>query len=166
MYKLVCKIIMAAVLGAASFSSSQAEEPDQKSKTRLRYLTTNLGSQVFIAGDTGGNIVKYAMQATAYRNAGSTLHVNGNCDSACTIYLSLPAKQLCVTPGANFRFHAPMATNKRAAAVAHDFVTGKYPKWVLSWIKNNGGLNAKLITMDFTFARQHLPTCATDMAAR
>jgi hypothetical protein len=152
MYKLACKLFMAATLLGCTVAKA-AEDLDT-------------GVQVIIAGDTGGNIVKYALQAAAYKSARSTLQVNGNCDSACTIYLSLPANQICVTPTANFRFHAPMAANKRAALAAHDFVRGKYPKWVTAWIDSNGGLTAKLITMDFAYARKHLPVCDVQTAAK
>jgi hypothetical protein len=152
MYKLACKLFMTATLLGSTVATAEEE--------------SSAGAHVIIAGDTGGNIVRYALQAAAYQSARSTLQVNGNCDSACTIYLSLPTSQICVTPAANFRFHAPMAGNKRAALAAHDFIRGKYPKWVTSWIDKNGGLTAKLITMDFAFARKHLPICDLQTAAR
>ncbi len=152
MFKLACKLFMAATL----LGSTVAKAEDEPSA----------GAHVIIAGDTGGNIVKYALQAAAYKSSRATLLVNGNCDSACTIYLSLPAHQICVTPSANFRFHAPMAANKRAALAAHNFVRGKYPKWVTTWIDSNGGLTAKLITMDFEYARKHLPVCDVQTAAK
>ncbi len=157
MYRLACKIFMtAASLGCSAANADSLYMKNQRTRSEA----------VIIAGDAGGNIVTYAMQAAAYKSAGTTLQVSGNCDSACTIYLSLPNSQICVTPAANFRFHAPMAGNMRAKTVAHQFVRGKYPKWVRSWIDSNGGLTAKLITMDFAFSRKHLPVCAMQTAAR
>lgn len=122
---------------------------------------TSAGKSVSIANNSGGMIVKYALKTAQFRRTGTMVKFSGRCDSACTLFLSLPKHQTCVSPGAYFRFHAPAARSSRSARMAKSYMMGKYPGWVQSWIYRNGGLNGRLITMDYAYANRFLPSCKT-----
>jgi hypothetical protein len=116
-------------------------------------------SSVSIANNSGGNIVDFAMDAAGYREAGTMVRFTGRCDSACTLFLGLPAQQTCVSKGAYFRFHAPFGVSDRAQRTAQAYLMHKYPSWVRAWIGHNNGLTHQLITMDYNYASRFMPTC-------
>ena len=118
-------------------------------------------NSVSISNNSGGMIVRYALKTAQFRRAGTVVKFSGRCDSACTLFLSLPKHQTCVSPGAYFRFHAPTARSSRSARMAKSYMMGKYPGWVQSWIHRNGGLNGRLITMDYAYARRFVQICST-----
>jgi hypothetical protein len=121
------------------------------------------GSQpvVLISNNSGGNIAAFAADAAGYRDSGTRVQFTGRCDSACTLFLGLPSRQICVAPGAYFRFHSPSGASASAEHVAQNYLMRKYPGWVRAWIGRNHGLSHQLITMDYGYASQHIKTCAT-----
>src|SRR5918994_3365846 len=60
-----------------------------------------------IGGDRGGYVVQYALRMLKLKQSGKPVQFAGKCQSACTIYLSLPRSQTCIAPGSSFGFHAP-----------------------------------------------------------
>ena len=116
-------------------------------------------NSVSISNNSGGVIARFVLKAAEYRDAGTLIRFVGRCDSACTLYLSLPSEQMCVGPNSYFRFHAPAARSARSVKFAQSFMMRQYPPWVRSWIQGQGGLSRKLITMDYAHASQFLPTC-------
>lgn len=114
---------------------------------------------VTIRGNSGGNVALFAIKTARMKRDGTNVRFAGRCDSACTLYLGLPREQTCVTPGAKFRFHAPTARSAGTAAKARQFLYANYPGWVRGWIAANGGLNRRLITMDYSYARNFLREC-------
>eukprot|EP01042_Synura_sphagnicola_P001602 gene1602-1863_t len=116
---------------------------------------------VTIAADSGGSVVDYAIKMFQMREAGTKVRFTGRCDSACTLFLALPAKQTCVDEGAYFRFHSPQASTSRDIRVAQTFLLNKYPGWVRQWLKYQGGLSEQLKTMDYAYVRQFMPTCSS-----
>jgi hypothetical protein len=121
------------------------------------------GSQpvVLISNNSGGNIAAFAADAAGYRDSGTHVQFAGRCDSACTLFLGLPSQQICVAPGAYFRFHSPSGASARSEHVAQNYLMRKYPGWVRAWIGRNHGLSHQLITMNYDYASQHIKTCAT-----
>ena len=83
------------------------------------------------------------------------------CDSACTIYLGLNQEQLCVTPAARFGFHLPFGSSSQGNRVAATYLLKKYPRWVLGWLRDNGGLNRNLKVMPYEYVSQHIRPCGT-----
>ena len=114
---------------------------------------------VTISGDRGGQIISYAVRAKGYERSGKKVRFSGRCDSACTLFLSLPPSQTCVTSGAKFGFHLPYGSSAEGNRTAAKFLMGKYPGWVRGWIAANGGLSRSLKTMPASYAARYLATC-------
>jgi len=114
---------------------------------------------VSISNNSGGMIVQFAVKLAEYRDAGTLIKFSGRCDSACTLFLSLPKQQTCIKPGAYFRFHAPSARSSRSERSAQAFMMTKYPDWVRSWIQAKGGLSSRLFKMDYAYASRFIPNC-------
>ena len=114
---------------------------------------------LIIRHDAGGVLGVYARNSIEIRNNNINVRFEGNCESACTLYLSLPRDTLCVAPNATFGFHLPYGRSAKNNQIAAEYLLVKYPAWVRNWIKNQGGLNEDIIVMKFDFARKHLPLC-------
>jgi hypothetical protein len=52
----------------------------------------------------GGSAKKFAQDVARYRESGERFRIRGHCQSACTMFLSLP--NVCIEPGAELLFHA------------------------------------------------------------
>lgn len=114
---------------------------------------------VNIYRDHGGQVIKYAIKAKKLTKADTKIRISGLCDSACTLYLSVPSKNICIKPGANFGFHRAYGSTARANQTATNYMMGKYPSWVRSWIRANGGLSTRVKRMDYAYASKYLRTC-------
>jgi hypothetical protein len=112
-----------------------------------------------IRNDTGGYIAVYNTRLAQYIKYGTQIKIAGRCDSACTIYLALPANQICITKQAAFGFHAASARSTKTKNMATKFLLGKYPQWVKNWINSNGGLSNRLITMKYDYAKNFMRSC-------
>ncbi|TRC94266.1 hypothetical protein FJV76_05210 [Mesorhizobium sp. WSM4303] len=113
-----------------------------------------------VSGNPGGQIVTFALHVAKLRAADEPVHFDGACDSACTLYLSLPVEQLCVTPRASFGFHLPYGVGARENTVAANYLLSQYPDWVRQWIDEHGGLSHTLVRMEADEVAMHLPICA------
>lgn len=113
-----------------------------------------------ISNDPGGIIITYVLKVAKLRRAGEQVRFTGICNSACTLHLSLPAHQLCVSPGASFGFHLPFGAGTDGDRAAANFIMYQYPQWVRNWIASKGGLSNRVITMNYNTAKQHLRQCA------
>lgn len=119
------------------------------------------GDSVEIGNDSGGFVAEYAIRLYEMREARQKVRFVGLCDSACTLFLALPAEQTCITQGAYFRFHAPSAPSASAATAVGAYMMRKYPQWVRAWIAAQGGLSDRLATMDYAYAQNFMRTCAS-----
>ena len=143
-------ILLAALLVATAEAGARANQ-------------VNFGSQaaeaVEIGNDTGGYVAEYALRLYEMKEARQRVKFVGVCDSACTLFLALPAQQTCITEGAYFRFHAPSAPSASAAAAVATYMMRKYPQWVRTWIAAQGGLSDRLATMTYAYAQNFIRTC-------
>jgi hypothetical protein len=114
---------------------------------------------VNIGNERGGYVVDYAARVLKLQQSNAEVRFTGRCDSACTLYLSLPQDQTCIARGAAFRFHAPSASSRYARQAAETYMLKTYPEWVTGWIEAQGGLSSKLMTMNYSYASQHLRPC-------
>jgi hypothetical protein len=115
---------------------------------------------VDIHDENGGAIIDYAMRLAEYREGDVKVRITGRCDSACTLFLSLPTRQLCISENAYFRFHAPIDDENKIDPVAIELMMRKYPEWVKTWIAERDGLDSRLLTMTSEQARPHVPPCS------
>jgi hypothetical protein len=120
---------------------------------------------ISIENDSGGYIIDYAIRFAEYEKNDEKIQFAGRCDSACTMFLALPKKQTCISPGAFFRFHSPYGGSAKQDEIASSFLLEKYPQWVTKWIAANGHLTDDLITMDFAYAKKFMNVCAQTVAS-
>ncbi len=119
-----------------------------------------------VRNDRGGYVIDYALRMKRMERAGRLVRFAGRCDSACTLFLALPRTQTCVSQGAAFGFHLPYGSSRRGNRVAASYLMNSYPGWVRSWLASNGGLSSGMKVMPYSYARQHLPECASGTVAR
>jgi hypothetical protein len=111
--------------------------------------------------DRGGRLIDYALRVKEYAQSNRDVRFSGNCDSACTLYLSLPRSQTCISPGASFGFHLPYGSGPFENRVAASFMLRNYPGWVRNWINANGGLTNQMKIMDYRYASNFIEACST-----
>ncbi len=129
------------------------------SGTQVENIRTPSRKHITIRNSSGGNVAKFAIRAAKFERDGVTVRFAGRCDSACTLYLSLPRRQTCIAQGASFRFHAPIAKSHRSAKAAQNFMYASYPGWVRNWIAKHGGMTRRLITMEYAYAKNFMQGC-------
>jgi hypothetical protein len=44
------------------------------------------------------------------------------------------------------------------------YMMSSYPAWVRSWLASRGGLNGRLVTMNYAYASRYMRTCPTQTA--
>jgi len=124
------------------------------------FLMTLPANAEAVPGHPRGRIVNFALRVAELRAADEPVRFDGACDSACTLYLSLPVEQLCVTPRTSFGFHLPYGVGAQENVVAANYLFSQYPDWVRQWIKEHGGLAHTIMRMGADEVVKHLPTCA------
>ena len=130
----------------------------QRSQTRKKTIRSSRKT-ITISGDRGGELIRYARKVKISADRGDLVRIGGLCDSACTLYLALPRRQLCLLPGAAFRFHHPYGSSKRNNQVAARYMMRSYPGWVRSWLRSNGGLSGRLKLMNHAHAAKYIKKC-------
>lgn len=148
------------IMKAASFLSGLPLAAAILAGATLVSLNTASARPVIqISNNSGGQIAQYALRVSSARQNGAKVVFAGRCDSACTLYLSLPKGRTCIRPGAAFGFHLPYGASARNNKVAAKYMLRKYPSWVRSWISSKGGLTPGLKTMGYGYASRFIPKC-------
>jgi hypothetical protein len=150
-------VLIAVLLMATAQAGARANQANFGSQDAERQLR----DAVEIGNDSGGFVADYAIRLYEMRQARQKVRFVGVCDSACTLFLALPAEQTCITKGTYFRFHAPSAPSASAATAVAAYMMRKYPQWVRAWITAEGGLSDQLATMDYAYAQNFMRTCAS-----
>jgi hypothetical protein len=148
-------VLLAALLMATAQTGSMANQINSSSQG----IEREFRDTVEIGNDNGGYVAEYALRLYGMKEARQWVRFSGVCDSACTLFLALPAAQTCITEGAYFRFHAPSAPSASAAAAVATYMMRKYPRWVRAWIVAQGGLSDRLATMGYQYAQNFMRTC-------
>lgn len=112
-----------------------------------------------IRNDKGGELVEYSLEVNKVEQKGTPVRIAGSCESACTLYLGLPNEQVCITPAATFHFHKPYGASPGVNRSAAIHMMGQYPYWVNDWLARQGGLQTRMLVMDYSYARQYMRTC-------
>ena len=119
---------------------------------------------VVVQQDFGGRMSTFQQRVERYARRGTRVHIEGECDSACTLVLQL-GDHVCVGPLARLGFHqsyipGPIpgdASNRSEEGTA--LFWRSYPAPVRAWIDANGGLTADLIVLEGAELRSMLQEC-------
>ena len=144
--------LLAAALAAAFFSVAMTQSSTAAQRPRP--------ADIVIRHDNGGSVVTYAQQVTRARQQNLSVRISGSCQSACTLFLSLPQGQTCITPGASFGFHKAHSASSDVNEWGTRYLLKKYPNWVRRWIAAKGGLKRGIMRMDYAYASQFMQRCA------
>lgn len=106
-----------------------------------------------IHNDNGGRVFSYALR---FEYAPKPIRILGRCMSACTLALAYPST--CVGPRASLVFHAPYGAGAHNGD-AKKWMMARYPAGVRTWIKAQGGLTAKPITLKGHALRKIVRSC-------
>lgn len=106
-----------------------------------------------IQTDNGGRVFEYALR---FQHVSKPIRIMGACRSACTLALAYPST--CVGPRASLTFHAPYGAGRHNGRVAR-WVMGRYPASIRAWIRAQGGLTSKLITLSGPALRARVRSC-------
>lgn len=129
-----------------------------------------------IKNNPGGVIVSFLNDVKVARDNKVKVFIQGYCNSACTLYLSLPREQLCINEGVEFGFHQASVDLflleelyqrfpffKDMEDLMAESMTMKmlsmYPDWVSSWIDESGGMAEDLKVMPYSYASRFVQTC-------
>ena len=93
-----------------------------------------------VTNDPGGSVDLYAMAAAL---TPEPIRIVGRCESACTEYLG--ARDVCVSPGARFMFHAAHNVDGSRNEQGVRVMLAYYPPSLREWLYERGGLTAKPI---------------------
>jgi hypothetical protein len=116
---------------------------------------------IVIRNDPGGLVRPRAEEVRALLRSGRRVIIDGECASACTMYLRLPPGQVCVTHRSALAFHQ-VSFNYDSARPAQDqtaMLLLFYPPAVQDWIEANGGLRAEFITLKGEDLEKAAPIC-------
>lgn len=144
--------LLAAALAVAFFSMATTQSSTAAQRTRA--------ADIVIRHDNGGSIVTYAQKVTRARQQNLSVRISGKCQSACTLFLSLPQGQTCITPGASFGFHKAHSASRDVNEWGTRYLLKKYPNWVKQWIAAKGGLKSGIMRMDYAYASRFMQRCA------
>ena len=115
--------------------------------------SVNTAAAIVVRNDPGGDVIRYSIKAQKTK----TVRFDGQCVSACTLFLTV--KDKCLTPRATFGFHRAYGASKRINDAATQHMWERYPDWVRRWITANGGLTSRMIVMPNSYARKHMRAC-------
>lgn len=116
---------------------------------------------ILVASGSGGSVVEFARRVSTARQVGQGVAFIGRCDSACTLFLSMPSSRVCIVPGASFTFHRPYGASEDFNAWAANYLLDSYPGWVRRWIISQGGLTDRSLRMDYVYASRFIPDCSS-----
>ena len=131
------------------------------SETRF---VSNAPSVHVISDDRGGSIARYAQDVMRLRGQNKLVVFNGQCASACTMFLALGNNRTCIAPGASFVFHSAHGASRAQNQWGTDYMYRHYPAWVRDWLGRNGGMSDRLLRMDYAYAAQFMRPCQVSSA--
>lgn len=80
----------------------------------LLSVTSQAHAVVVINDDHGGIVDEYINHYLLVRSAGEHLRIDGECVSACTLFLGIvPLRRVCITPNAKLGFHSASWVNSQ-----------------------------------------------------
>lgn len=95
---------------------------------------------IIIKNDRGGQITDYVLRRQQLAASGRRVQIHGFCNSACTIFTTLP--NACMVPGALIGFHQPHMTGTDVGLPMLTPLLGQYyrngilKKWNSTWSRS------------------------------
>jgi hypothetical protein len=108
--------------------------------TRTIVAALVLGSTSAMAGNNagyelGGRFKRFDPVVSQYNLSGELFRIDGLCKSACTLFLSI--RNVCVSRGATFFFHAGHDTSRNITASATNHMLGAYNAGLRDYVTAN-----------------------------
>jgi hypothetical protein len=121
-------------------------------------------AEVWIEGSPGGKATSFIDFFEMLRRSRERVVIDGPCYSACTLVLIIvPRSRICVTPRAEFGFHAARAIDQYGREYPAPDVTrvvaAAYPAPIRNWIKLHGGLTRTPIFLSGRKLADMYPRC-------
>lgn len=126
---------------------------------------------IVIVDDRGGAAADYIRRTVEALRSGAEVRIDGPCLSACTLYLHLPPRQVCVTKRAVLGFHEARALSARPyvegaayEAAPRDeratrWVFAWYPPAIRRWLTDRGGLTGRMLFLQGAELRRLFRSC-------
>ena len=118
----------------------------------LAWMASEVGT-ITVGDDRGGFLNFYIEKTERFRRSGERVRIMGRCDSACTLYLSLP--RVCVGPNARLGFHQASRPDGNPILLSY------YPRPIRDWLDSVGGLPpfSSLVVLQGEALRRLVPPC-------
>ena len=108
---------------------------------------------IIIEHDAGGRVGEYLRRVHDAKAIHVLVKINGDCFSACTLYLGLPRDQVCITSNARLGFHHASPAQFDGVLLAN------YPLVITHWIEHDGGLTYDLKYLGYPELKTLYKTC-------
>ncbi len=123
-------------------------------------------ADVRIRSSPGGEVLSYLSLFELVRKSGERVIIDGPCQSACTLVLSVvPGNRICVARRAVLGFHAAIAVDRNgrrySASDATQVITETYPAPVRAWIGRHGGLSRRVLLLRGRELTAMYPACGS-----
>ena len=93
-------------------------------------------NEIIIYRDKGGPIGNYLVDVLRERDTGRQIRIEGECTSACTLWLELEDR-VCVKPSARLGFHYAHYADGSVSLGGTRLMTDSYPQWLAEWFAKN-----------------------------
>jgi len=115
-------------------------------------VSNSEGSIVHIRYDEGGIIQNYEKRIALANRLGQTVVIDGQCMSACTMFLG--ADRVCVTDRAEFKFHGAIPTAiGETRKNQNEVMSAYYPAPLRQWFYNSGAHRYTIVFMELSLKR-------------
>lgn len=99
-------------------------------------------AETVVTFDMGGTITKYVEKYQDYRESGERLKIDGECVSACTLFLGvMTSDRYCITPKAELGFHSAWTDDQgkqKHSPEATLYIWSLYPKKFRKVLRKRG----------------------------
>jgi hypothetical protein len=117
----------------------------------------------YIYENNGGLLMEFIAQKERWIANKTEVQIHGRCESACTVYLSMPKELVCVGKNARIGVHRPWFDRPPGPGLQREadrILLNNYPKWMRQWIKKTGGLKKAIVYVPNSLLNKHVRTCA------
>lgn len=134
---MTARFILAVLLSAAALAGCAGAPGPALSHPAYSQPAAPALAPIVIRNDHGGNVAANILRREQLANSGREVQLRGFCDSACTMFTTLP--NACLAPDATFGFHAPSIGDSNIPAPMVGDLIGQFYRngiarnWQQSW---------------------------------